>query len=101
MIRFSAALGPPNGQAGVPRGNGMATTEHATDATWEQIRQPGWVKLINAAGQGLGRVGVRWPRLDPGRLMASARRATGLSDFGDERFREGLRVLVGSLRLTR
>jgi hypothetical protein len=73
----------------------MATTaEQATGAIWEQIHQPGWVKLINAAGSGLGRVGVRWPGLDPDRLMALACRKTELSDFGDDRFREGLRVLV-------
>jgi hypothetical protein len=75
----------------------MATAidqDQGRDAIWEQIRQPSWVKLINGVGQGLGQVGVRWPRLDPERLMASARRATGLSDFGDDRFREGLGVVV-------
>ena len=73
----------------------MATAiDQGRDAIWERIRQPAWVKLINATGQGLGRFGVRRPGLDPDRLMASARRATGLSDFGDDRFLEGLGVLV-------
>ena len=61
---------------------------------WEQTRRPPWVKLINATGAGLRRVGVRWPRLTPEGLMAMARRRSGLSDFGDDRFREGLRVVV-------
>ena len=61
---------------------------------WEHTRQPAWVKLINATGLGLGTVGVRWPRLDAEGLMASARRRTGLSDFGEGPFREGLSVLV-------
>src|SRR5262249_40075940 len=34
------------------------------------------------------------PRLDPEAMMAAARRRTGLSDFGDPRFRVGLDVLV-------
>jgi Sulfotransferase family len=73
----------------------MATTiDRAAGSLWEQIRRPAWVRLINAAGAGLCRVGVRWPRLDAGALMASARRKAGLSDFGEGRFREGLGVLV-------
>jgi hypothetical protein len=63
---------------------------------WEQTRPPFWVKLINAAGAGLRQVGVRWPRLDPEAMMHEARRRTGLSDFGDDAFRDGLRVLVES-----
>jgi sulfotransferase family protein len=63
---------------------------------WQQTRQPPWVKLINVSGAGLRRVGVRWPRLDPDAMMAEARRRSRLSDFGDGRFREGLRVLVDS-----
>jgi Sulfotransferase family len=61
---------------------------------WEHIRRPWWVRLINAAGAGLRRVGICWPRLDAGALLAAARRRSGLSDFGDGRFREGLGVLV-------
>jgi hypothetical protein len=73
----------------------MATAvDRAQGSIWEHTRQPAWVKLINSAGSGLGRVGVRWPRLDAEGLMASARRKTGLSDFGEGRFREGLGVLV-------
>ena len=73
----------------------MATaTEHARESIWEHTRQPAWVKLLNATGGGLARLGVRWPRLDPEGLMAAARRKSGLSDFGDGRFVEGLRVLV-------
>jgi hypothetical protein len=73
----------------------MATeTDRADPPIWERIQQPAWVRLLNATGGGLRRFGIRWPRLDPEALMAAARRKTGLSDFGDGRFREGLRVLV-------
>jgi hypothetical protein len=50
--------------------------------------------MVNVAGAGLRRVGVKWPRLDPEAMMADARRRTRLSDFGDDRFRDGLRALV-------
>jgi hypothetical protein len=63
---------------------------------WERPRQLPWVKLINAAGAGLRRIGVRWPRLDAEAMLADARRRAGLSDFGDGRFRDGLRALVDS-----
>src|SRR5262249_34128000 len=64
-------------------GSTMANVNGMPETLWEQTRQPPWVKLLNAAGAGLRRLGVRWPRLNPERLMAAARRRTGLSDFGD------------------
>ncbi len=63
---------------------------------WEQVRRPPMVRAVNAIGGGLRRVGVRWPRLGPEALMADARRRTGLDDFGDGGFGEGLGVLVAA-----
>jgi len=40
---------------------------------------------------------LRWPRLDDASLLARARRATGLDDFGDAWFRAPLRALLASL----
>jgi Sulfotransferase family len=40
---------------------------------------------------------LRWPRLDEAALLARARRATGLDDFGDPWFRTPLRALLASL----
>jgi hypothetical protein len=68
----------------------------APEPIWEQTRQPLWVKLVNAGGAGLKQVGIRWPRLDPDAMMADACRRSGLTDFGDECFREPLGVLVES-----
>ena len=65
-------------------------------AIWEHTRQPAWMKALNLAGRGFRRFGRRWPRLDPDALIATARRRAGLDDFGDPRFREGLRVLVAA-----
>jgi len=70
--------------------------DRSTDSIWEHTRKPPLVKLVNAAGSGLGLVGIRWPRISAEGLMASARKKTGLSDFGDGRFREGLGILVDS-----
>src|SRR5262245_22344405 len=78
--------------------NGVPTPRggRGGEPIWEQLRQPPWVRLINGAGAGLRRLGVRWPRLEPESMMSAARRRAGLSDFGDARFREGLRALVDS-----
>lgn len=61
---------------------------------WDRPYRPGWMRLLNGVGRGLRRVGVRVPRLDPPALMAAAERRARLSDWGDDRFREGLNALV-------
>lgn len=82
-----------NGRAtGRPPAPGDPAAE--SEPIWEQTRRPPWVRALNAAGRGLGRLGVRWPRVDDRAMMADARRRAGLDDFGDDSFREGLRVLV-------
>ncbi len=55
------------------------------------------VRLLNGLGRLAFRVAGNLPRLDEASLMDAARRRTGLSDFGPERFRDGLRVLLSSL----
>ena len=93
---------PAGGAITKGAGGIMATsTGRSSDSIWEHSGQPAWVKLINATGAGLGRFGVRWPRLSPETLMASARRKAGLSNFGDGRFLEGLRVLVDAFNARR
>ena len=52
------------------------------------------VRALDRAGSLLGRMGNRFTNLDEAALCEAACRKTGLSDFGDERFREGLRVFV-------
>jgi len=76
-----------NGQA--PAG-GVA----AAEPIWETTRRPPWVKAVNAAGAALRRAGVRWPAVDAEAMLRAAKRRTGLDDFGDGRFREGLHALV-------
>jgi len=68
------------------------------DVTWRDagIRSP-WLRLANRIGEGAERLGLRWPSFAPEALLAAARRETGLSDFGDPRFREGFDVLADSL----
>lgn len=53
-------------------------------------------RLINGIGRSLRSVGVK-VGLDEESLCQSAARQTGLSDFGDDYFRAGLRKLVESL----
>ncbi|RIL06078.1 MAG: hypothetical protein DCC71_07980 [Proteobacteria bacterium] len=55
------------------------------------------LRALDGAGAALRAVGVAAPSLAPERLMAAARRRTGLDDFGDASFREGLERLVDSL----
>jgi hypothetical protein len=60
-------------------------------------RQPPYIRLANRAGAGLARAGVQSPALDASKLLARAERRTGLSDFGDDSFREGLERLARGL----
>jgi hypothetical protein len=52
------------------------------------------LSLINAAGRPLLKNGFAWMRLDEKTLFDKACAATGLEDFGDDAFLEGLRVLL-------
>lgn len=61
---------------------------------WYQPHRPTWMRVLNGLGGIVRRSGARWPRIEVGELLAAAERRTGLSDFGDHRFREGLEVLV-------
>jgi hypothetical protein len=56
------------------------------------------LRLLNATGRGLARLGLTPVSLEPEALLASAARRTGLDDFGDDGFREPLRVLLQSAR---
>src|SRR5262245_60737016 len=56
---------------------------------WDRPHRPLWMRLVNGVGGVLRKVGVR-PRLDVRGMLAEAERRTGLSDWGDDRFREGL-----------
>ncbi|MDH3211293.1 MAG: sulfotransferase [Myxococcales bacterium] len=55
------------------------------------------VRAINRAGAGLRRLGLPLFPLREELLLRTARKATGLEDFGGEGFREGLRRLLESL----
>ncbi|MBI1818548.1 MAG: sulfotransferase [Deltaproteobacteria bacterium] len=56
--------------------------------------RPLGLRLFNAAGGALRAAGLPLVRLDKRSLLDQAARNTGLSDFGDERFREPLRILL-------
>jgi hypothetical protein len=52
------------------------------------------LRLLNAAGRRFLKNGFAWLRLDEKTLIDKACERTGLSDFGDDSFREALRVLL-------
>ncbi len=54
------------------------------------------LRLINAAGRRFVKNGHKWLRLDEKVLLNKACEQTGLDDYGDDSFREGLRVLLRS-----
>lgn len=62
-----------------------------------QGKLPRTVRAMNWTGRQVSRVGFRPFSLDESSLLAVARKKTGLSDFGDQDFREGLRHLLRSL----
>lgn len=59
-------------------------------------RLPLGVRWMNRAGAAARAIGVPLIRLDEDSLLAAARAATGLSDFGDPWFRDPLRRLIDS-----
>jgi hypothetical protein len=54
------------------------------------------LRLMNRAGAAIRAAGVPLFRLDADSLLAKATKQTGLSDFGDDYFREPLRVLLAA-----
>lgn len=62
-----------------------------TTAEFQRPSIPLAFRVLNATGRGLEMLGLRPFRLDEESLCAAACRKTGLTDFGDERFRVGLR----------
>jgi hypothetical protein len=64
--------------------------------TFDGQRHPFLMRSINRVGRFLWRFGLRRP-LDVDEIMAKACRATGLSDWGDNGYREPLQVLLKSL----
>jgi hypothetical protein len=52
------------------------------------------LSLINAAGRRFVKNGFAWLKLDEKTLLEKACKKTGLDDFGDDSFREGLKVLL-------
>ena len=67
-----------------------------TSTDYSRPYRPLPVSLFNWAGRMVRRLGSSGD-LDVARMIAAARRRTGLSDFGDEWFLEPLRVLVDSI----
>jgi len=59
--------------------------------------RPVGLRLLNAIGGGLRWAGVPLLPLREPALLARAAHRTGLTDFGDDRFREPLRILVQAL----
>jgi hypothetical protein len=59
--------------------------------------QPAYIKLINRIGEQLRTAGYNKPELNTDRLIKQAQKKTGLNDFGDPSFRDGLEILTGEL----
>ena len=55
------------------------------------------LRALNRVGEGLERAGVELVSLDERRLLDAACRETGIPSFGDEGFREPLRLLLRAL----
>ena len=74
----------------------MAKRVAETPTDYERPYRPLPVALLNAVGRAASRLGATG-RLDVDRMVAKARRRTGLSSFGDEWFMEPLSVLARSI----
>jgi len=67
-----------------------------TSNQYAHPRRPWPIRALNGLGPVLRSVGALRP-IEAEALLAEARRKTGLGDFGDDAFREPLRVLIDSL----
>jgi hypothetical protein len=74
----------------------MARRPRDTTRRYERPYRPLPVAGFNKLARLLERAGALSP-LDEASLLDAARRTTGLDDFGDDWFREPLRVLIGSI----
>ena len=59
--------------------------------------QPVYIKLINHIGAQLRVAGYNKPDLNAELLIKQAKKKTGLQDFGDPSFRDGLEILATEL----
>lgn len=59
--------------------------------------QPIYVKLVNRIGEQFRKAGHSKPDLNTDRLIKQAQKKTGLQDFGDTSFRDGLQILTTEL----
>lgn len=64
-------------------------------AQWDPPARPEWVQRINEEGAQMNIKGV--VPLDPESLISAAQRTTGLTDFGDEHWREPFEILCRSM----
>ncbi len=64
---------------------------------WNPPPRAPWVAQLNALGESAGDGGRALVPLDADAALAAAERATGLADFGDDGFREGLALFVRAL----
>jgi hypothetical protein len=60
-----------------------------------QVPQANWARLLNVTGEHLGADKI--VPMNAAQMLEDAQSLTGLSDFGDDGFKEGLGVLVESL----
>jgi hypothetical protein len=65
--------------------------------TWSPPEREPWVERLNALGRNLGDDGRSLVPLDEATVLAAARAATGLDDFGDAWFRAPLARLLAAL----
>ena len=68
-----------------------------SEMAWTPPPRAPWVAQLNALGESAGDGGRALVALDADGALAAAEAATGLSDFGDDGFREGLSVLSRGL----
>lgn len=71
--------------------------EGRTHMSEVRAARPLGLRVFNGAGAALRGLGLPLVRLDAGRLLATARKQTGLDDFGGDGLHEPLRRLVASL----
>lgn len=65
--------------------------------TYQKPHRPLTIKLLNWTGKALSNIGINLGKFDEESLLQEAIKRTNLSDFGDDKFRKPLQILVKSL----
>ncbi|UJB70422.1 hypothetical protein HRE53_04755 [Acaryochloris sp. 'Moss Beach'] len=71
--------------------------QHSAQLTVNNNQHPRWMDWINWGGRRLQTIGIQSVQLNEEALLATAQKQSQLTDWGDDSFRVGFKVLITAL----